>query len=389
MALMTVTGADDSEIRRARATLEASAMAYREVVGFRDKLSYVVNAPGSPQENKAEEYVFGPNGAVMVKNALLQAAAIDSKFYLVQSDVPDRYIVAPYDGDFGATLDHIAGNGSLFEPPPLVLHEGKGIDGLLKALQFNLFEGLKISGLGRSTTDKVEIRLEAKNGELTLTVDARTHFFTGVSFEVKPPGAPESMIVRVNGTFSPQALNASEAAISFDPGTRTAVEKLTDLVSKTHLAAGSAAPDFALETLEGKKVGLHELRGRTVVLDFWATWCVPCWTGLKETEALSQWVALEHLPVSVFAVNTLEHGSDKKDKFNRVRRFWESQHFTMPSLIDEDSQIFGVYQSPGLPSVVVISPNGKIFRYHEGLFPQMLGTLKGELHDSVREPSGR
>jgi hypothetical protein len=47
--------------------------------------------------------------------------------------------------------------------------------------------------------------------------------------------------------------------------------------------------------------------------------------------------------------------------------------------------MFSAYQSPGLPSVVVISPSGKIFRFHEGLFPQMSKTLKGELRASLQE----
>jgi peroxiredoxin len=331
-----------------------------------------------------EEYVFGPHGSVLVKNALLQAVAVDSQFYLTQRDVPNRYVTAPYHGNFGAVLRRVAGEGSLFELPPLALHQGKGIDEVLTTLRFNLLAPLAIAGFRESANGSVEIRFVASNDELRLIIDQKTHFFTGVSFDVKPPGASVGMRVRVEGTFSPQVLSASEPAINFDPGTRTAVASLTDLVS-TRLATGSIAPDFELETLDGKKVALHDLRGFTVVLDFWATWCVPFWTALKETQALSEWAATERLPVAVFAVNTLEHGSDNNEKLERVRRFWKSQHLTMPSLVDPESKMFRAYQSPGLPSVVVTSPSGKVFRCHEGLFPQMFETLKGELRASLHE----
>jgi peroxiredoxin len=384
MPVMMIAEAQDAEVQRARETLQSSAAAYRAVVALRDKLSYSVIAPGSEEETKSEEYAFGPEGAVIVKNALLQAVAVDSKLYLTQSDVPDRYVAAPYDGDFGAALRRVAGNGSLFEPPPLALHSGKSIDACLDALRFNLLEPLRIAGYRHVTGDKEqdEIRFVANNGELTLAIDSKTHFFIAVSFQVRPPGAPEGFLVRVSGTFSPQVLSGPELAIDFTPGSRSAVEDLADLIS-TRLAVGSVAPDFELETLDGKKIALHDLRGSIVMLDFWATWCVPCWTALKETQALARWAAVDQMPVTIFAVNTLEQGPDSKEKLDRVRRFWKSQNFTMPTLIDTQSRMFKAYGSPGLPSVVLISPSGTILRYHEGLLPEMLETLKRETREQV------
>ena len=215
LALAMVTAATDPDVQRARQSIESSAKAYRTVIALRDKLSYTVIAPGSEQESKSEEYVFGPKGAVFVRNALLQAVALDSKLYLTQSDVPDRYVVVPYNGDFGAALHRVAGSGSLFEPPPLALHSGKGIDACLDTLRFNLLEPLRIAGYRHVTGDKEqdEIRFVANNGELTLAIDSETHFFSAVSFQVRPPGAPEGFLVRVNGTFSPQVLTKSETSI--------------------------------------------------------------------------------------------------------------------------------------------------------------------------------
>jgi peroxiredoxin len=378
-----------ADVQRARTILETSAQAYRNVAVLFDSLSYAVNAPGSERETKTEEYQFGPGKNVRVKNALLEAVAIDGGFYLVQSDVPDRYVFAHYDGDFGTVLRRVAGSGSLFEPPPLAMHEGKKLEACIDTLRFNLLEPLRIIGCreavaGDRGKSYDEVRFVADNGELTLRIDRQTHFFASVSFQVKPAGAPEGFLVRVNGTFSPKTLTTSAAPIAFAPGSRSAVNSLTELTSK-RLAIGSPAPDFELETLDGKKVALHELRDSVVLLDFWATWCVPCWKALKETQSIRDWAAAENLPAKIFAINTLEQGTDVKEKLKRVNAFWRSQGFTLPTLFDPESKVFKTFESPGLPSIVLISPSGTILRYHEGLFPEMQETLKRELHQSTEK----
>jgi peroxiredoxin len=387
MAIIAVEAGSQSEVERAREILETSAKTYRGVDALRDTLSYVVTAPGSEQETKTQEYGFGPGRRVFVKNALLEAVALDKTFYLTQSDVPDKYVSVSYDRDFGSTLRNVAGAGSLFEPPPLAMHEGKSLDACIDTFRFNLLQQLRIAGCraavaGDGGKSYDEVQFTANNGELTLRIDRQTHFFATVSFQVKPAGAPEGFLVRVNGTFFPRA--SAEPPITFNAGSRTVVNNLTELASK-RLALGSPAPDFALETLDGKKIALQDLRGSVVLVDFWATWCVPCWKALKETQSIADWAATEKLPVKVFAVNTLEKGSDAGEKLKRVQAFWRSQGFAMPTLFDSNSEMFKAYASPGLPSMVLISQTGTILRYHEGLFPEMGETLKRELRDSLTE----
>ena len=387
MAIIAVEAGSQGEVARAREILETSAKAYKNVEALRDTLSYFVSAPGSEQETKTQQYGFGPGRRVFVKNALLEAVALDKTFYLTQSDVPDKYVSASYDRDFGSILRNVAGAGSLFEPPPLAMHEGKTLDACIDTFRFNLLEQLRIAGCreavaGDDGKSYDEVQFTANNGELTLRIDRQTHFFAAVSFQVKPAGAPEGFFVRVTGTFSPRA--STEPPITFTAGSRSVVNNLTELASK-RLALGSRAPDFALETLDGKKIALKDLGGSVVLVDFWATWCVPCWKALKETQSLAMWAAAEKLPVKIFAVNTLEQGSETSEKLKRVQAFWRSQGFVMPTLLDSNSEMFKAYASPGLPSMVLISQTGTILRYHEGLFPEMGETLKRELRESLAE----
>src|SRR6202045_840725 len=377
MSIFAVHAGSQGDVAHAREILETSAKAYNKVEALRDTLSYIVNAPGSEQETKTQDYGFGPGRRVFVKNALLEAVALDKTFCLTQSDVPDKYVSANYDSDFGSVLRSVAGAGSLFEPPPLAMHEGKSIEDCIDTLRFNLLEPLRIESSRRVAGDNNkaydEIHFVANNGELNVRINPETHFLEGISFQVRPPGAPEGFLVRVNGTFSPRV--SAEPPITFAAGSRSVVNNLTELTSK-RLVPGSPAPDFALKTLDGKTIALRDLQGSVVLLDFWATWCVPCWKGLKETQSIVDWAAAEKLPIKVFAVNTLEKGSDSGEKLKRVEAFWRSQGFVMPTLFDSSSETFKAYVTPGLPSMVLISAKGTILRYHEGLFPEMGETLK-------------
>ena len=344
-------------------------------------MSYTVAAPGSEQETKTQEYGFGPNKTAYVKNALLQAVAAEGKLFLTQTDVADRYVVAPYDDDLGAVLHKIAGNGSLFDPPPLAMHDGKSVEAFVDTLRFNLLETLQIADYRHDDSGDDIVHFTANNGTVDLVIDCTTHLFKSVALAMHPAGAPPEMLVRVNGTFAPKIIPVAESHISFDPGQRSAVANLADLISK-RLTAGSAAPDFELTTLDGRKVSLTSLRGSIVVLDFWATWCVPCWTALKESQALSNWATANKLPVTVLPVNTMEQGAESVVTVSRVTTFWKSQKFSMTSLLDTDSKMFKSYGHPGLPSVVVISRDGNITHYHEGLMPNMAETLKKEITEA-------
>jgi peroxiredoxin len=217
-----------------------------------------------------------------------------------------------------------------------------------------------------------------------VAVDAGTHLLSDVSLELHPPGAPPDFTVRVEGSFSPEALAAADPAGRFDPAGRTAVASLSDLGSD-RLAPGSGAPDLVLPDLEGRRVALRDLRGRVVVLDLWATWCIPCWKALRHAQDLAAWARAEGLPVTVLAVDTLEELPAPAERRDRAAAFCRSQGLSLDVLLDSDDAAFRALGHPGLPSLVVIDRAGLVSAVHTGA----LATPEATLRAAVREALDR
>jgi thiol-disulfide isomerase/thioredoxin/outer membrane lipoprotein-sorting protein len=113
---------------------------------------------------------------------------------------------------------------------------------------------------------------------------------------------------------------------------------------------GSAAPDFEVVALDGKKHKLSEFKGKVVFLDFWATWCAPCRESLPITEELYKRFADQGLVVMAVSNET-------KDK---VAKFWKENRYTMPVYLDAGSVAGRMYGATSIPLSVVIDRQGKI-----------------------------
>ena len=116
---------------------------------------------------------------------------------------------------------------------------------------------------------------------------------------------------------------------------------------------GKPAPAFSLPRLEGPgKVSLASLRGKTVVLNFFASWCDPCKREAPDLEAL--WRRYRSDGVVVLGV-------DSGDAAGDARRFLRAHRVTYPIVFDPHEKLAqGSYAVPGLPVTYVIDPAGRI-----------------------------
>lgn len=118
------------------------------------------------------------------------------------------------------------------------------------------------------------------------------------------------------------------------------------------------APDWRLPTLEdGQVQSLQQFRGQIVVLDFWASWCVPCRPAMAALSQLQKDYA--NKPVRVVPVSVDEYAEDAQDFVARYGA-------TLNSLHDPDGEVAEAYDLLGMPSSFVIAPNGEIALRHEG-----------------------
>ncbi len=121
--------------------------------------------------------------------------------------------------------------------------------------------------------------------------------------------------------------------------------------------AGTRAPDFRLATLEGDSLGLADLRETVVVLNFWASWCVPC---RYEHPALLR-ASREYEPNRARVVGVVY-----QDTPENARRFLDRFGGGWTSVLDPGSRVaidFGVY---GVPETFFIGRDGRIARKHIG-----------------------
>jgi DsbE subfamily thiol:disulfide oxidoreductase len=119
--------------------------------------------------------------------------------------------------------------------------------------------------------------------------------------------------------------------------------------------AGARAPDFALTTADGKTVKLSDLRGKRVVLNFWATWCPPCRAETPDLDRIAH--DLRDQGVEVVAVDQLE-SPDKVASF-----LSEVGIGTSPSIVpvfDSEGTVAESYRVTALPSTFLIDGDGVI-----------------------------
>ena len=131
---------------------------------------------------------------------------------------------------------------------------------------------------------------------------------------------------------------------------------------------GQPAPDFALERPAGGQIRLADYRGQVVLLNFWATWCVPCRSEMPGIEATYR--AYRERGFQVLAVNVQESPAD-------VQPFIAELGLSFPAVLDRDAAVSRLYRARALPSSFLVDRDGTV--RHVQIGPLTSATLEDDL----------
>jgi peroxiredoxin len=114
---------------------------------------------------------------------------------------------------------------------------------------------------------------------------------------------------------------------------------------------GQRAADFELRDLEGKSVRLSTLRGKAVLVDFWASWCEPCKKEIPALAQLARKLATQNIVIIAINVDA---------KRETAESFLKDHNVALNVLLDPKQTVIGLYEPPKMPTSFVLDRQGVV-----------------------------
>jgi peroxiredoxin len=154
---------------------------------------------------------------------------------------------------------------------------------------------------------------------------------------------------------------------------------LVSMGSAAVVAAGpvsGVAPNFTLQTLDGRTTSLAEHKGEVVMINFWATWCAPCRQEMPHLEALYQRYGA--LGFTLLGVNVEEDPAGAEQ--------WLAQTpVSFPILFDPKNEVSELYDVIAMPSTVLVDRKGNLRYLHHGYKPGYENEYQTQIRALIRE----
>lgn len=136
------------------------------------------------------------------------------------------------------------------------------------------------------------------------------------------------------------------------------------------LDVGAKQPELGLVDRAGKRVDLEALKGKVVLVDFWASWCAPCKLEMPVLERLHKKYHKQGLVVVGVSVDS--------DDAN-IADFLKTMPVSFPIVHDKDHKVAGRYQPPRMPSSYIVDRTGVVRHVHGGFREEDAAKLEAEV----------
>ncbi len=360
----------------------------------------------SAPEKREVEFTYSRGGGGIAKLNGFTCSFDDGDFAVTYTDADDSYFFTEYTGspywEFllnfrDVPFPHIA----MFWGEPEMEDQYMQLHSRSADLLPVSIESVTIED---RPTERIVFR--SANAEMTLDVDSKDKLLRSAVHRIHSgpyvqDGA--TIVYKYKFTYQKHDEPLGRAKLMADQGDRRRVDMLASLMPAPEPTppplggqpgggagplVGQPAPAFKLALLDGGDVVLNDLRGEVVILDFWASWCGPCMAALPSLHKVADWVDDNELPVQVFTVNVMEHGDTPEARAKIADATWTRRGFSLPILMDYTDETAAAYGVRGIPTTIVIGPDGVVVAQHVGAGPTYADDLKAEIEAALQQADG-
>ncbi len=140
---------------------------------------------------------------------------------------------------------------------------------------------------------------------------------------------------------------------------------------------GQIAPDFEVTSLDGQVFKLSDLKGKVVLVNFFATWCGPCMKELPELEK-QLWPRFKNENFKMISIGR-QHTKAELNKFQSKKKF------TFPIAADPQRHIYGKYAEKFIPRNYIVDKTGKIIFQAKGFSQKELDEMMKIIEKAIKE----
>ena len=141
---------------------------------------------------------------------------------------------------------------------------------------------------------------------------------------------------------------------------------------ETLVKVGDVVPEFVVEMFDGQKINIKDLKGKIVLINFWATWCPPCQEELKrvQKEIIDRFKGKDFVFLAI----------SREESKEQVKKFRERNGYTFPMGLDPERKIYSKFATATIPRNFIIDKKGKIVEievgYTKEAFAKMIEKLE-------------